>query len=171
MTERRFYHVKPCPLGELLLVSDGEALVGLSIRERIEVPPSTTGWIRDEGLLGAAATQLDEYFAGTRREFDVPLNAKGTPFQESVWEALRAIPYGETVSYSEVARRIGRPRAVRAVGAANHRNAIAIVVPCHRVVGADGRLTGYAGGLWRKEFLLDLESGQLRTEPLSRVAG
>ena len=105
----------------------------------------------------AMETELAEYFAGTRRAFDVPLVTAGTPFQESVWAELRSIPYGETRSYAEQAKRIGRPTAVRAVARANGDNRIAIVIPCHRVIGSDGKLTGYGGGLWRKQRLLDLE--------------
>ena len=104
--------------------------------------------------------QLEEYFSGTRREFDIPLVLPGTPFQQGVWTGLQAIPYGSTRSYKEQAETLGRPNAVRAVARANGDNRIAIVVPCHRVIGADGRLTGYGGGLWRKRYLLDLESGR-----------
>jgi AraC family transcriptional regulator of adaptative response/methylated-DNA-[protein]-cysteine methyltransferase len=101
--------------------------------------------------------QMEEYFAGKRIDFSVPLVISGTPFQEKVWKELLTIPYGKTRSYAEQAKRIGKPRAVRAVGRANGDNRIAIVVPCHRVVGRDGKLTGYGGGLWRKQYLLDLE--------------
>ncbi len=104
--------------------------------------------------------QLDEYFAGQRRDFDLPLVIRGTPFQQQVWQALLTIPYGETWSYQQLAARIGRPGATRAVGTANGMNRIAIVIPCHRVVNADGRLGGYGGGVWRKQALLDLERGQ-----------
>ncbi|HEX8552890.1 MAG TPA: methylated-DNA--[protein]-cysteine S-methyltransferase [Abditibacteriaceae bacterium] len=108
-------------------------------------------------ILAACATQLDEYFQGTRKTFDVPLDAGGTPFQQTVWKALRAIPYGTTATYGELARKLGMPTASRAVGAANGRNPIWVIVPCHRVVGASGALVGYAGGLSRKMQLLDLE--------------
>lgn len=111
-------------------------------------------------VLEAAVDQLEAYFAGTLKDFDLPLAATGTEFQHKVWNELRRIPYGETVSYLDVAERIGDRKAVRAVGLANGRNPIAIVVPCHRVIGANGRLTGYAGGLWRKERLLSLERGE-----------
>lgn len=109
-------------------------------------------------LLENAAGQLAEYFAGTRREFDLPLHMEGTPFQKDVWNALRNIPYGQTVSYGDVARAIGRPKAFRAVGQANHVNPISIIVPCHRVVGHSGSLTGYGGGMSAKELLLALEA-------------
>ena len=108
-------------------------------------------------LLDEAEGQLEEYFAGRRRSFDLPLDPKGTPFQRSVWAALCEIPWGETRSYGEIARRVGKPGAARAVGMANHRNPIAILIPCHRVISANARLSGYAGGRDRKEYLLSLE--------------
>ncbi|MBO3732206.1 methylated-DNA--[protein]-cysteine S-methyltransferase [Glycomyces sp. NEAU-S30] len=111
-------------------------------------------------VLGAAVDQLEAYFAGDLKDFDLPLAAAGTAFQHKVWKELCRIPYGETVSYMDIAERIGDRKAVRAVGLANGRNPIAIVVPCHRVIGANGKLTGYAGGLWRKERLLSLERGE-----------
>lgn len=111
-------------------------------------------------VLEAAVEQLAAYFAGDLKEFDLPLAAVGTPFQQKVWAQLTRIPYGETWSYLEVAKRLGDAKAVRAVGLANGRNPIAIIVPCHRVIGANGKLTGYAGGLWRKERLLSLERGE-----------
>jgi methylated-DNA-[protein]-cysteine S-methyltransferase len=111
-------------------------------------------------VLAAAVEQLEAYFAGDLKDFDLPLAAAGTPFQQRVWAELVRIPYGETCSYMEVAERLGDRKAVRAVGLANGRNPIAIVVPCHRVIGANGKLTGYAGGLWRKERLLSLERGE-----------
>jgi methylated-DNA-[protein]-cysteine S-methyltransferase len=112
-------------------------------------------------LLREALAQLEAYFAGERREFDLPLAPEGTPFQLATWQALREIPYGTTLSYGELARRIGKPRAVRAVGAANSRNPISIIVPCHRVIGSDGTLTGYGGGLEVKRRLLELEGVRL----------
>lgn len=111
-------------------------------------------------VLTQAARELDEYFAGKRQTFDLPLNPIGTPFQRKVWAELQKIPYATTISYGELARRIGQPTASRAVGMANHRNPLAIFIPCHRVIGADGSLTGYGGGLEVKRFLLDLEVGQ-----------
>ncbi len=115
-------------------------------------------WIYNEQPLAEARRQLDEYFGGDRKQFDLPLRLEGTEFQVSVLEALQEIPYGETASYGEIARRIGRPKAVRAVGAANGRNPIPIVVPCHRVIGSTGDLTGFGGGLDTKEALLRLEA-------------
>lgn len=137
-------------LGPMRFVARGDALVSLWF---VDGPNGGDG---DE-LLDRAIEEVDEYFAGKRTEFSIPLTAEGTPFQREVWSALRAIPFGETRSYADVAAAIGKPPAVRAVGAANGRNPLGIVVPCHRVIGADGSLTGYAGGMSRKRFLLDLE--------------
>ena len=147
------------PLGPLLLVSDGHALTGLFMNERI-VPP---GSVEDPDAppFAVVRAQLAEYFAGERRDFDLPLAPKGTSFQRAVWDALRAIPHGETISYGELARRIDSPKACRAVGLANGQNPLSIVIPCHRVVGANGKLTGYGGGLPNKAFLLDLERESL----------
>ena len=119
-------------------------------------------------LVAALQQQLDEYFSGTRKQFDLPLQYPGTPFQSQVWSNLLQIPYGHTCSYQQLARTVGRPRAVRAVGTANGMNRIAILIPCHRVVNANGELGGYGGGLWRKRLLLDLESGQRSPAPLVR---
>ncbi len=153
----RYYTTVDSPIGELLLVSDGHALCGLYMQEgrRKRIEP---GWRRADEPFAAAVAQLAEYFDGHRREFDVPLVLDGPPFQRQAWHALREIPYGETVSYCEQARRIGQPDAARAVGAANGQNPIAVIVPCHRVIGADGSLTGFGGGLERKRLLLDLEA-------------
>lgn len=112
------------------------------------------------GITEEACSQLSAYFAKTRHEFDLPIDVKGTEFQTSVWTALQSIPYGQTVSYLDIAKHIGNPKAVRAVGLANGKNPIAIVVPCHRVIGSNKTLTGYAGGLARKQFLLNLEGAQ-----------
>ncbi len=117
------------------------------------------GWARDPEAFLEVRTQLGEYFAGERRSFDLPLEPAGSPFQRQVWRALREIGYGEALSYGELARRIGRPNAPRAVGAANGANPLSVVIPCHRLVGADGTLTGYGGGIERKRLLLDLEAG------------
>ncbi len=119
-----------------------------------DVPPIAT---RDTPLLAEGKRQLMEYFAGERRHFDLPLKARGTPFRETVWRALLEIPYGQTISYGRLAAGIGKPRAVRAVGGANHHNPIPILIPCHRVIGADGSLTGYGGGVALKKALLKLE--------------
>jgi methylated-DNA-[protein]-cysteine S-methyltransferase len=152
------------PIGELLLLGDGHTLHGLYMqggRKPIAVAPA---WERAEAPFAALATQLEEYFAGRRETFDVSLQMHGTPFERRVWSALREIPYGETTSYGELASRIGQPTGARAVGLANGRNPIAVIVPCHRVIGADGSLTGYGGGLERKRILLELERGQAQLQ-------
>ena len=149
------------PVGELLLVGDGEALTGLHFvggRRAVEPAP---GWDEDAGAFAAVVEQLGEYFAGERTRFDLPLAPRGTDFQLSVWRELLEIPYGQTVSYGQLALKVGSPGAARAVGLANGSNPIALVVPCHRVIGANGTLTGYGGGMERKRWLLDLESGVL----------
>lgn len=144
------------PIGRLTLAASEEALVAVRLPGTRELALGAT----DGGghpLLERAAGELREYFAGRRRAFDLPLAPQGTPFERAVWAELVAIPFGETRSYSGLARALGRPRAARAVGAANGKNPIAVVVPCHRVVGADGSLTGYAGGEAMKRWLLDHE--------------
>lgn len=141
----------PSPIGLLRLESDGEALCA------VQLAPDRTDAECPCPVLAETARQLGEYFAGRRRDFDLPLRAAGTPFQQRVWAALRAIPYGETRSYGQIAAAVGNPKACRAVGMANNRNPIMIIVPCHRVIGADGRMVGYAGGVWIKEVLLRLE--------------
>lgn len=122
------------------------------------VDSSTTHSASDWVLGKEAQLQLEEYFSGMRTHFDLPLAPEGTDFQQAVWQALQTIPFGKTASYGEIAAAIGKPKAARAIGQANNRNPIAIVIPCHRVIGANHKLTGYAGGLWRKEFLLNLEN-------------
>ncbi|WP_051704055.1 methylated-DNA--[protein]-cysteine S-methyltransferase [Glycomyces sp. NRRL B-16210] len=146
----------PLGLMAVVAVEAGVTLVHMGVEE---IPPD---WGPHEAtpVLEAAEEQLTAYFAGDLKEFDLPLAATGTPFQRRVWSELVRIPYGQTWSYMDVAERIGDRKAVRAVGLANGRNPIAIVVPCHRVIGANGKLTGYAGGLWRKERLLSLERGE-----------
>lgn len=145
-------------IGELLLTSDGKFVTGVSMQNQKHGPRRTKDWKRDNAALKHPRAQLQAYFAGELRDFELPLAAAGTPFQQRVWRALCDIPYGETISYGELARRIGQPKAARAVGLANGQNPIAIVVPCHRVIGADGSLTGYGGGLARKRWLLAHES-------------
>lgn len=145
--------------GALLLLHFGEVDSGAELAERIGAGGDDVVW--SDERCGAVRAQVDEYFRGDRTEFDLPLAARGTPFQRRVWDQLRAIPYGRTLSYGELARRVGRPGAARAVGRANALNPIGVVVPCHRVVGSDGALTGYAGGMERKERLLALEGAQL----------
>jgi methylated-DNA-[protein]-cysteine S-methyltransferase len=158
---RTLYSTIDSPIGELLLVGDGDALTRLSMqggRHPIAINPE---WMRRDEQFRDAIEQLSEYFDGARRAFEVPLGLAGNPFELRVWRALCEIPYGETISYGQLADGIGEPAAARAVGLANSRNPIAVIVPCHRVIGADGTLTGYGGGLQRKRFLLDLETGVL----------
>jgi methylated-DNA-[protein]-cysteine S-methyltransferase len=149
------------PIGELLLAGDGHALERLSMQEAPRPYRIDPSWERRDEAFGGVIAQLREYFDGRRETFDVPLALKGNLFELQVWEALCEIPYGTTVSYGHIAARIGQPSAARAVGLANGRNPVALIVPCHRVIGANGSLTGYGGGLERKRFLLDLESGVL----------
>lgn len=139
------------PVGVMSLLSDGKAITGLHFGEMAGEPGA------DIPLHRAAEKQLREYFALERRRFDLPLRADGTPFQMAVWQALEDIPYGETRSYGEIAAAVGNPKAGRAVGMANNRNPISIIVPCHRVIGSTGKLVGYGGGLEKKVFLLELE--------------
>lgn len=166
------YSVVPSPVGPLLLAADQGGLRLIEFDHPRHPARRGDDWMRadDDALLRDAASQLDDYFAGTRRTFDLPLAPTGTGFQLEVWQALRAIPYGETISYAQLATRIGKPSAMRAVGAANGRNPLPIVVPCHRVIGADGTLTGFGGGLPTKHFLLTLE-GAIDTADLFGVDG
>lgn len=153
-----YYCFLDTPIGELLLAGEDGALSMIGFPKGSMRREPEPDWIFNEKPLADACAQLREYFAGERREFNLPLKLNGTEFQISVLEALQQIPYGETTSYGEIAKRIGRPRAVRAVGAANGRNPIPIVVPCHRVIGSTGDLTGFGGGLDTKEALLRLEA-------------
>lgn len=158
------YNIVDSPVGELKLVASEKGLVAIlwqndkptrvPLGEMVEEPK--------QKVLMETERQLREYFAGKRRAFDLPLDMRGTPFQKDVWEALLAIPFGETRSYGELAKKLGSPTASRAVGAANGRNPISIVVPCHRVIGASGKLTGFAGGLDVKARLLELEQSGKR---------
>lgn len=152
------YSVIPSPLGDLLLLGNGEALTGLYLPDpEAAVAPPTTGQ-RDDEAFSEARRQLDAYFAGELTRFELPLAPAGTDFQQRAWRALLDIPYGDTRSYRQQAEGIGSPKAVRAIGRANGCNPIAIVVPCHRVIGSNGQLTGYAGGLERKRWLLAHEA-------------
>ena len=153
------YRTISSPIGELTVVERDGALVGLYMTDHKPAPHLETFGERDDDTLPQLDAQLGEYFAGERTDFDLPLAPTGTDFQQRVWAALRTIPYGETWSYGRLAEAVGQPGAARAVGLANGRNPLSIVVPCHRVVGSSGKLTGYAGGVERKAFLLDLERG------------
>lgn len=145
------------PVGKLKLVASNKGLVAILWENDNRVPLRDLVQDDRHPVLLQAESQLEEYFAGSRQTFDIPLDMRGTTFQKSVWEALLAIPYGDTRSYGELAKRLGRPSASRAVGAANGRNPLSIVVPCHRVIGSSGKLTGFAGGLGTKAQLLSLE--------------
>ncbi|SCK31982.1 methylated-DNA-[protein]-cysteine S-methyltransferase [Streptomyces sp. WMMB 714] len=160
------------PLGALTLVAEGEALSGVYFENHQRGPaPDALGPNVEDGSggpdsgFGRARRQLAEYFSGRRTHFDLPLAPRGDSFQQRVWKLLEQIPYGETRTYGDLARELGDPALAQAVGSANGRNPLSIVVPCHRVIGADGRLTGYAGGLRRKRFLLDLEESHAGTGP------
>jgi methylated-DNA-[protein]-cysteine S-methyltransferase len=161
-TETLLHTAIASPIGELLLLGDGHALRGLYMQAGRKPVRVSDSWQAADKPFAEARKQLEQYFAGERTAFDLPLAAEGSEFERRVWRALEDIPYGETESYGEVAERIGAPGAARAVGLANGRNPISIVVPCHRVIGANGTLTGYGGGLERKRFLLELEQGKLR---------
>ncbi len=146
------------PVGELLLVADDAALRVIEFRNPRHPIKASPQWREgDNAVMREAARQLAAYFRNALRHFDLPLAPQGTAFQQSVWRTLAGIPYGDTISYGELARRVGKPTAMRAVGAANGRNPLPIVLPCHRVIGADGSLTGFGGGLPTKQFLLTLE--------------
>ena len=151
-----YYDTVPSPLGELLLLSDGERLTGLLPGDR-----PAADMVRDPAALADAVDQLRAYLAGERTTFALPVRQPGTAFQQRVWAELMTIPYGQTISYADLAARVGRPAAARAVGSANGRNRVCVVVPCHRVIAAGGALGGYNAGLWRKEWLLGHETGRV----------
>jgi methylated-DNA-[protein]-cysteine S-methyltransferase len=152
-----YYH---SPRGRMLLVADDTALTGVYFTGQKYQPRIEDGWVRDarQGLLGQAKRELAEYFDGTRTHFTVKIAPRGTPFQRAVWKAITGVAFGRTIPYAELARRAGRPGSARAAGAATGRNPISIIVPCHRIVGSNGALTGYAGGLTKKRALLALEA-------------
>lgn len=152
MVHEHTFFVYPTPMGRITLASDGSSLTQLAFGA-VEL----AGANMPTALTNEAANQVQEYLAGKRKEFDLPLDPRGTAFQQQVWDALRCIPYGETRSYQQVAQMLGKPQAMRAVGSANNKNPLPIVVPCHRVIGASGDLVGYVAGLKIKKFLLDLE--------------
>lgn len=153
------YHYLESPFGRVLLAGDGESLQWLSFTRGRQKAKGLARWTRKDRdpVLREAARQLRAYFAGKRERFELPLDPLGTPFQKRVWNKLLAIPYGKTMSYGELARRIGKPEAFRAVGAANGQNPISVIIPCHRLLGKNGDLTGYGGGLPLKQKLLELE--------------
>lgn len=155
------YRIYSSPIGNLLLSGDGTFLEQLLLPNRTATLTIPEDWREDIDGFPEVTKQLDEYFSGTRKTFSLPLNPLGTPFQKSVWAELQNIPYGATAHYGEIASRINNPKACRAVGLANGRNPIPIIIPCHRIIGKDGSLTGFGGGLELKKKLLELESGQL----------
>ena len=156
------YQWTESPVGRLLLVADEGGLRELLFERGRTSPSIDASWKNNDHLLREAILQLRAFFAGERQHFDLELNPQGTGFQQRVWRALQEIPFGETISYRELARRLGNPAASRAVGLANGSNPIAIIIPCHRVIGSNGTLTGYGGGLENKRWLLDFERSQLR---------
>ena len=156
-----FYTWYESAVGRLLLVGSHAGLNLVSFSSGKHAVCVSPEWKEDRAIFRSAITQLDEYFAGRRKTFDLALFPQGTAFQTQVWNALQTIPYGETISYKELALRIGKPKTIRAVGAANGANPIPIIIPCHRVIGHDGSLTGFGGGLPLKKRLLELESRQL----------
>ena len=153
------YRTIESPIGPLTLAGNGSALQHLRMDDQT-YEPDRADWVRDAAAFGDAVDQLNAYFAGELTSFEVDLELIGTAFQRRVWAALQTIPYGETTSYGQIAEQIGAPGSARAVGLANGRNPIAIIVPCHRVIGASGSLTGYGGGLDRKKTLLELEKSR-----------
>jgi methylated-DNA-[protein]-cysteine S-methyltransferase len=165
------YTTTDSPLGQLLLAGDGSALTHLVMQEGRRPLAIDSSWERSAKTFREPLRQLEEYFDGRRREFTVPLALTGNPFELRVWDALVRIPYGETTSYGEAAATIGQPDAARAVGLANGRNPVAVIVPCHRVLGAKGSLIGYGGGLERKRLLLDLEAGVLQLSATASPSG
>ncbi|MBV9339645.1 MAG: methylated-DNA--[protein]-cysteine S-methyltransferase [Acidobacteria bacterium] len=161
MSSTVYTHIES-PFGPLLLAANEAGLRQIAFPARNQPAPPEPGWQEDTQSLIAASEQLRRYFAGELEDFDLPLSPEGTPFQQQVWRELLNIPYGKTISYGELAARLGNPKASRAVGLANGSNPVPIVIPCHRVIGANGKLTGYGGGLHIKEKLLALERKQLR---------
>ncbi len=154
-----YFKTMPSPVGELTLIASDKGLAAILWENddpmRVRLTPRTED--KKHAVLLRAEAQLKDYFAGKLDKFDLPMDAKGTPFQKEVWAALLTIPFGETRSYADIAKQIGRPKATRAVGAANGKNPLSIIAPCHRVIGSNGKLTGFAGGLEAKVLLLDLE--------------
>ncbi len=163
------YWIYSSPVGRLLLQHDGKGLSGLQFQDGAHPLAIDEAWKKRRSPFIAVITQLDDYFSGRLQKFSIPLSLHGTAFQLSVWRALRTIPYGQTVSYGIIAKKIGNPQASRAVGAANGQNPVSIIVPCHRIIGANGKLVGYGGGLPIKKALLELEQntatsiGSIRT--------
>jgi methylated-DNA-[protein]-cysteine S-methyltransferase len=158
-----FTAVYESPIGSIEIKAEGKGIVEVNFLEKSGLVRPTSGSVSGEPeMLRACLSQLDQYFRGKRTSFSLPLKLEGTAFEKKVWAALLQIPFGKTTTYGAIAADLGNKRAGRAVGGANHRNPVSIIVPCHRVIGSDGRLTGYGGGLWRKEWLLDHEKKHAR---------
>ena len=158
------YTTIPSPIGDILLARNEQGISHIHFQDGESTPNIGADWQQDDLAFADVTTQLKAYFAGELQDFDLPLAPDGTPFQQTVWQQLQTIPYGKTSTYGELAAEIGKPTASRAVGAANGRNPIPIVIPCHRVIGANGKLTGFSGGLYIKEALLSLEqNGRIET--------
>lgn len=160
MAQVYFTHIES-PIGSLLLTLEGDCLTNVCMNQQKRKVELDTSWKNDHARFRAIEKQFEEYFRGARQSFDIPLSPMGTNFQLSVWNELQRIPYGTTISYGELARRISNPKAVRAVGLANGQNRLPIVIPCHRVIGANGSLTGFGGGIENKSILLNLEQGAM----------
>ncbi len=157
MAKQMIFATMDSPLGEILLAGNEYGLTQVAFQDGESPLSPAADWQRDDAVWATAVSQLTAYFAGELQTFDLPLAPKGTPFQQKVWAHLQTIPYGRTITYGTIAQELGNPNSSRAVGAANGRNPIAIIIPCHRVIGSNGKLTGYAGGLLVKEALLALE--------------
>lgn len=151
-----FTYTYPAPFGQLTITEDKKAIIGLSFHKSEKLAAMAVE--KESPLIKQAYQQLQEYFAGNRKQFNLPLSPVGTPFQQKVWTALQTIPYGETASYQDIAIKVGCPKGPRAIGMANNKNPIAIIIPCHRIIGKSGKMVGYGGGLPIKEFLLALEA-------------
>ena len=169
MTIATYYCYMNSPVGQLCIQGDGDFVTGLYLPEHKGWRGPEAAWKETVAPFSAIREQLAEYFTGERQQFDVPTKMEGTPFQQRVWQELTAIPYGITISYGELARRVGNSAASRAVGSANGRNPISIIVPCHRVIGSAGKLTGYGGGLDKKQWLLAWEQQSGTTSPKQKI--
>lgn len=166
-----FYTEIESPIGPLLMTLESDHLTNICMFNQKRTVPIQPDWIASDRHFRDTAKQLKEYFKGKRREFEIPIRPRGTEFQQAVWNQLLKIPYGTTVSYGEIARRIQNPKAVRAVGLANGQNPIPLIIPCHRVIGANGKLTGFGGGLENKAMLLRIEQSRSETFEAELVAG
>jgi methylated-DNA-[protein]-cysteine S-methyltransferase len=165
------YWIWPSPVGQLLLIDNGRALCGLHFQDGLHPLEIDEGWKKQRSPFKDVIQQLERYFAGRLQNFTIPLDCEGTAFQRSVWHALQTIPYGVTASYGAIAKKIRNPKASRAVGAANGQNPVSIIVPCHRVIGANGKLVGYGGGMPIKKALLELEGCVMKADTTAKSRG